>query len=110
MTRLLIPGIGSGARAQHATVDPVAVVGDVGLVQQGEQLVLGDARFERPFHQRHAVFGDGNRVVERHHLEIGFTASSELDRRFRVEDVEADVGKRCPVGVVRSIPIESRES
>ncbi len=44
----LEPRVGVRARGQQAALDPLAVVGDVGLVQQAPQLVLGHARLQSP--------------------------------------------------------------
>lgn len=90
----LEPGIRAVAGGEHPRVDPFSAHRDIGLIENGEKLVLRQAGPERLAHARHGDIGDRQRVVHAEDLFGRLDRASALKRLLRVDELDAAACKR----------------
>ncbi len=89
VARFLQPRIDPRARREHAPLVPVAVVGDIGVVQQSPQLQLGHAGSQRAFEHPRAVLADGDRPAHAGDFVVGFDHARQLGDAHAVDDLDS---------------------
>ena len=91
---LLEPGVGALARGQQPGLDPFAAHSDVGVVQDGPELVLGHARLERLAHARHGGLADRDRLAHAGELLRRLDGAGDLQDLLAVPDLDPEVRQR----------------
>ena len=100
-------GLVRSARREQAALDPLAAVGDVGLVQDAPELVLGDAGLERGTDALDREVADRHRRAQAAQLLGRLDHPRLLDRRLHADELDParqEAGGRLRVAAVHGEP------
>ena len=102
---LLEPWVGALVRREQAALDPLAAVGDVGLVQHAPELVLGDAGLNHGADAPDREVADRHRRPQAVQLLLRLDHARLLDRRLHAD--QADAARKEALGGLRVAAIDS---